>query len=392
MQFQRPLDMQRHSAFFGRLPQELRDVIYEMVLSSTRLSFGSSRIFCRRHQEYETVCIKQRPDLLGLLRVCKRTRIEIGHTWMRHVLFSFETPRFMLSKLMDLPLELREEIRFVRVRETSGVPFLSKFCLWGIFHLIHGLRLERLTVLGADFDPSPVILDRFLSSGGGWKELHYICRDSYFPNFTTQCGPVRQIPEVRERQTDDTSSNVSTTMYRSTQPGLVGCMYMDDKRELCEQPHRSVQDLVRELGTGPCNLTILSDHRREMLLVAKRGVAYDSTADKRTSNARERMWLDVTKMMGGDTMTMRHKEKIVVDIVARTEQERLTCGVHSVVVDNYDNVDDYTWVERCDDHRSIGLKREEVLRKVLTPIVRWAVKILGPNRVRSWWLYEDQRK
>ncbi|KAI1267704.1 hypothetical protein F5Y18DRAFT_378600 [Xylariaceae sp. FL1019] len=390
MQFQQPLNVQRHSAFFGRLPQELRDLIYEMVFSSTRLSFGTSRFFCCHHQQYETVCIKQRPDLLGLLRVCKRTRIEIGHTWMRHVLFSFETPRTMLVKLMNLPLELREMIRFVRVRETPGVPFLSKFCLWGIFHLIHGLRLERLTVIGSDFDPSTALLDRFLSFGGGWKELHYICRDAYFL-FTTQFGPVRRITETGEGLADDTSSSLSTNLYRSIQPGLVGSMYMEDKRELCGLPHRSVQDLVTELGAGPHNLTIFSDHRREMLLIAKRGATYGPIDDKRTAAAREQMWLDVTKTMGGASMSMREKEKIVVDIVARTESERVTCGVHSVVVDNYGDVDEYTWIEECDDHLTRGSKRQTILRILLTPVVRCIVRLLGPNRVRSWWLHEDQQ-
>jgi len=77
------MDDQSASLFFQRLPQELRNNIYQDVFS-LRLAFGK-RLGPYRYN------LKPPPNGLSLLKTCRRARAEIGSAWMGLVRFHFET-------------------------------------------------------------------------------------------------------------------------------------------------------------------------------------------------------------------------------------------------------------------------------------------------------------
>ncbi len=138
----RTVDPQIGSLIFRRLPQEVRDHIYTQLFSSTRFRFGE-----RQTSRTDIVKIRPAPNGLALLRACRRANLEIGDSWLRHVLFCFENTEAMLNKLSALPADTLSKIR--RMRLSSDTLLLTYpegdfvfHRLASVFKLLPGLQLD----------------------------------------------------------------------------------------------------------------------------------------------------------------------------------------------------------------------------------------------------------
>lgn len=163
-----------------RFPQEILNLIYGYVLSSTRLSFGWRMISSTHKQRVcsATYC-------LALLQVCRSIRTQIGPTWLGQVFFSFEDIKTMLDKLSALSMDDRSFIRHVRV---SGDPLQVKWSdseppryyrISQALKLLPGLQLETLTVLaGRSPEVAYMTLDMLVRHGTGWKRLYFISHNA----------------------------------------------------------------------------------------------------------------------------------------------------------------------------------------------------------------------
>lgn len=179
---------QQISSAFLRLPREIRDELYKILFSSTRLAHGKKLIGRFGEGRY----MKPAPHSLAILRTCRQIHDEAAPYWLSRVLFSFERPHDMVNKLSRLSFPILSQIRYVR---TGAVPtVLHRFEYRGdglhphyrvdyglawILKMLPGLRLHRLTVLGP-LNGALVFqsLWELVKHGDGWKELHFITRDS----------------------------------------------------------------------------------------------------------------------------------------------------------------------------------------------------------------------
>lgn len=177
------------------LPQELRDEIYKIHFSSTRLAHGvrHRRRECRPQVMVDEF-IKPAPNSLALLRTCKQINAEVGDTWLNQVTFAFEEMGTMMDKLSALPLTKlsavrhlrvsnREECRYYRGSFTNGeLHILNRASMdfasmCGILSHLLTLNLETLTILGditTGANKSYHIIDHIIRSCIGWKQLRYV--------------------------------------------------------------------------------------------------------------------------------------------------------------------------------------------------------------------------
>lgn len=216
-----------------QLPRELRIIIYAFLFSSTRFTSG-------KRCSYKSVVYRyiSAPHGLAILFSCRQAYVEIGQSWVGHVLFCFKTPRAMLDKLGDIPLETRSMIRHVRV---SGCCIniccrgdWKRYDIHHVLKLLPGLKLDRLTVCNSDnvhtcYD----ILDRLVKYSDGWKELHYKSHNSgflgyyraWFNHVDNSGGGIGFFREPQPgawhrklEHRDGSNSGTSVTIYRSYNP------------------------------------------------------------------------------------------------------------------------------------------------------------------------------
>src|SRR5436190_16234235 len=93
-----------------RLAREIRDLIWECLLSSTTLSSGehyTSRI--------TTYPVKPHPNSLAILRTCRQIHHETKDIWLKLVLFDFTHIEYLLDKFSPLPLPILSQIHRARV-------------------------------------------------------------------------------------------------------------------------------------------------------------------------------------------------------------------------------------------------------------------------------------
>ncbi|KAK4130481.1 hypothetical protein BT67DRAFT_445719 [Trichocladium antarcticum] len=162
---------QTGSLLFQKLPQEIRDHIWAQLFYSTRFTCGE-----RPTGRISTVPIKPAPNGLALLRTCRRAQLEIGDSWLRHVLFCFEDIEAMLDKLSALSVDVLSKLRYMRVRgDTLMLSYPDDdvfYRLVSALKLLPGLQLDQLTVLGGHgiqvcYDS----LGSLIKDGNGWKTL-----------------------------------------------------------------------------------------------------------------------------------------------------------------------------------------------------------------------------
>ncbi|KAK7531428.1 uncharacterized protein J3D65DRAFT_637579 [Phyllosticta citribraziliensis] len=267
-------DQQQGSSLMQRLPQELRDKIYLAVFSSTRLSSFTA------------------PNALALLRVCQRIHSEIGNTWLKQVLFNFETPEAMLNRLANIPMEKRTLIRHMRV---SDGPLVLSFGDEDVFYRIYaalqllpGLKLDRLTVLtGRVLKVAYESLDRLIKVSSGWKELYFISHTSMLLGYQTEPDPLAQDPYYYMRKPQPSSwqrqleardgslSNPSVAVYRTKSTAFNGAILDPEKRVSFEQKLPSSQTLAQYAQTEDSTISAAGEREKEMLVIVKRGQGVD---------------------------------------------------------------------------------------------------------------------
>ncbi|KAK3936580.1 hypothetical protein QBC46DRAFT_418655 [Diplogelasinospora grovesii] len=141
---------QRQSPLW-RIPQEIRDLIYKSLFLSISLSRDPDP------QAGEPVS-----NSLAIRYVCRRVKLEIGNKWLNYPLFIFHNMEKMRSRLLMLPIDLRREIRFVRVLLTESMGLGPRLgikqekTLSEILEQLPGLRLQRLTIV-EELGPYPLV-------------------------------------------------------------------------------------------------------------------------------------------------------------------------------------------------------------------------------------------
>lgn len=225
------MNPQTDSAFFHRLPQELRNHIYGFLFSSTKFAFGK-RPNGRTElpdgtKRVHYVAIKPAPNGLALLRSCRRSRMEIGDSWLPRVQFWFTDVKTMLDRLSHLTPDIVSKIRHMTVG-AKQILLRSKHHAGGYhiesaFRLLQGLRLDQLTVFtsGRRSVDSHTIRG-LIRHGSGWKTLRYLTFDLPYPVRVFDPAPERSFGASTLRtgwqsdldDRDGKASSPSVTVYR----------------------------------------------------------------------------------------------------------------------------------------------------------------------------------
>ncbi len=189
------MNRQAESLLFQKLPQEMRDRIFREVFSGTRFAVG---FLLTSLEPFGGHWLYPAPNGLSLLLTCRRAHLEIGDSWMRYVLFSFEDTHTMLDMLSALPAKILSNIRHVRVKGNPislSYPETSiSYCLSSVLALLPGLQLDQLTVIATHFTSylNYSALCGLIQEGNGWKTLRYISSTSEllgFPSRHVGSGP-----------------------------------------------------------------------------------------------------------------------------------------------------------------------------------------------------------
>ena len=213
-----------------RLSQELRDKIYADVFCST--AFRGDRYMDPDHVIDHRLPVSSTTSL-ALLRTCRRVRNEIGNTWIRQSCFSFKDPESLLDRLAGIPIDVRGQIRHMRLTDDLLVVVKSEgdvdehqliYRTAQVLKLLPGLKLDTLTVYGMiSPEDSFATLDMLVRYSDGWKELRFISSTTAILGFQYQPisnQPLRQ-PQPSDwqnalEQRDGQASRPSAMVYRST--------------------------------------------------------------------------------------------------------------------------------------------------------------------------------
>ena len=233
------INQQTRSLLLQKLPQELRDQIYGYVFSSTRFCWGERAV---SYHGRRRVVSANRGKSLALLRTCRRIHEEIGSTWLKQVLFHFESPEALLDTLTPLKQSVLGNIRHLRI---SGDPLILPlpderddfyYRPSQALKFVPGLNLDRLTVLGTRGERARYYaLDMLIRASDGWKELHYLSHNSLMLGFSTRSAlgddylnkysrkpqPAKWQAIMNKR--DGKYTNPSVTVYHATRaiPGSI---------------------------------------------------------------------------------------------------------------------------------------------------------------------------
>lgn len=170
-----------------RLPLELRDMIYDLVFSNTRLTYGKR--FITGDNTY--LALKPCPTSLALLYTCQRINYEIGQSWISKVKFHYRDSRTMLSQLSSVPDSIVARIRHVELvgsfinLSSAFSPGATRRSLAGPtlpFMLLPRLRLDTLTMAldrkigagrGGEGSEGSWVRET-LECGTGWKTVNFV--------------------------------------------------------------------------------------------------------------------------------------------------------------------------------------------------------------------------
>lgn len=344
------IDAQSGSVLFQRVPQEIRDKIYAQLFS-TRITFGARRISSKNN-----VWIKPVPNGLAILRVCRRTRLEIGDSWLYRVLFCYEDHYTMLNRLTALPRDTLSKIRHLRVSGARLVYMIwgggeEYYYLAGMLKLLPGLQLDQLTVIGTpDSSVNNDTLLGLLRDSAGWKTLRFIHPNSRllgFPPVQPEGSPAMSDElagkyrirrknqhlwqEVLEYR-DGKDSSPSAAVYRSRKLGDHHCMLDPDRRINWDE------ELFNKGEGDPPGVYLDQEGEKEAMYIAERGtgVDYEEKEDSPfikldpRRHPSKRIWPKMEKVVGCIWV-----ERKVDD--------------GDGMVDVYKDVDEYAWpfYDRC---------------------------------------------
>ncbi|RYP48550.1 hypothetical protein DL768_005589 [Monosporascus sp. mg162] len=350
---------QTGSLLFQRLPQEIRDHIWTQLFYSTRFTFGE-----RPTGRIGRVKIKPAPNGLALLRTCRRAQLEIGDSWLRHVLFCFENIEAMLDKLSALSVDTLSKLRHMRV---SGDTLMLSYPDDDVFYrlvsalkLLPGLQLDQLTVLGGrGIQVNYGTLGGLIKDGNGWKTLRYICYSSAMLGFPSEHNISHPManweaqpeywrkPQPKHWQTvmegrDGVASNPSVTVYRAKEPALYGSIVDPSRRVKFEQKPHHGQDLRADMFPADPELMAGDEQKKELMVIVKRGsgVNYE---EKRDSPFIES---DIRRDL--PEMTWKQIRALCIDnpFDDEDEEERWPPGDEEddpAEADVYKDVDEYIW-------------------------------------------------
>ncbi|KAM7209799.1 hypothetical protein V8F06_014820 [Rhypophila decipiens] len=354
------------SPLFHKIPQEIRDKIYDQVFAYTRLSHGEKPL-----GRINSVKVKPAPHSLALLRTCHRIKDEIGDRWLRQVLFHFEDPLDMLDKLTALPHRVISQLRHVRVRAQSilltwpddddDVHYTLHYGL----KLTPGLKLDVLTVMGymPGADVQYNTLNRLIRDSDGWKELRFLSSSSKLLGYEYKDyrfrGVTRDMRDLylRKPQPADWQSVLnlrdgvetlpSVAIYRSKTPGGRS----SSKSSLMANPANwepfQQKDIIGNGRYGTVedpNIMSTPDERdKEVLVIARRGkgVDYQEKENSRyiegdiRREAPGKRWKEIRKMCIDDLDDMYADE----DDWPFSDEE----DPEPTIPDSYAHVDDYEW-------------------------------------------------
>lgn len=269
------------------LPREVRDDIFDIFFTSTRLTYGMR--YSTRHGER---FIRPAPHSMAILRVCQQIYAEVRHIWMEQVLFNFEDPQTMLNKLSALPDSTLSRIHFLRLTGSPMMRYLKGFddLMYrhdSIFQLLPALRLDCLTILTiSPAAPEYDAVSNLISRGNGWKELRYITRSSRMLGFSPsrthgsrETGDICRQPQPacwnqRLLSRDGERSGASVEIFRAHEEDHTESVLCPDSRDQFEQtPDES---MIREFGLVD-NEELTRGHgaRRALLVTVKRGCTTD---------------------------------------------------------------------------------------------------------------------
>ncbi|KAJ5359181.1 uncharacterized protein N7496_011594 [Penicillium cataractarum] len=172
---------------FLSLPGEIRNLLYDFLFASTRLSSGRRYVHKGKWRR-----IKSAPHSLAILRTYRQMYEDARGLWMSQVTFSFKHPDSMPEKLFYRPPSVLSQIRHIRSHlayldldvTTEAHKKWSKRFLYEVeeyelpsaFQLLSGLRLKTITVLGCEFEFYENLdnIFEFFIDDSHWKELRFI--------------------------------------------------------------------------------------------------------------------------------------------------------------------------------------------------------------------------
>ncbi|USW55627.1 hypothetical protein Slin15195_G089460 [Septoria linicola] len=346
---------QENCRFLQKLPQELRDEVYDLVFSSTRFCFGErtvSRIGTRR------VVSANRGRSLSLLRTCHQIHDEVGQKWLHQALFIFENPEALLDKLTPLSVSTLSQIKHMRI---SGDTMMVS---WGyddvyyrtaqVLKLLPGLNLDRLTVMGMKHASiSYETLSKLIVSSSGWKSMRYLSHNSELLGFVGPQGLHPQELFSRQPQPmswqnllderDGRTTAPSVTVYRSNSPTR-GSVLTPGKRTIyCQLP--VPRDRLVDYGTQKDQALMQPGEReKEILIIVKRGAGITYAEENPApllsgGDIRE----DSPAQTWAQIKAVSKEMSRFSDDDSEQSDDDLEHGTANVLVDEYSNVDDYTW-------------------------------------------------
>lgn len=336
-----------------QLPQELRDKVYDFLFMSTRVTFGARSTGRTEHKN-----IKPAAYSLALLRVCRQIFEETKTLWLRRLLFNFESIICLLDKLSSIPSTALSQIRHLRTR---GHPLVLSFedddvyyrLAWAL-KLLPSLRLDTLTVLGSS---SGIVnydtLEGLIQHGNGWKELHYITRDSSMLGFKKQeifmADPYWRRPQPSTwKETllsrDGADSKVTVAVYQAAKDKEIGAPFNEKNSRPLDQTVVP-PDTLETFGVQE-DTQLMSDGQREkeLLVVAKRGHAADIAEREKGPYRHDdiRQWTDG---MAWPAIKRKH-----IEFDGKYEDEDEDDGFfqeeEAFEADTYHAVDEYIWDDR----------------------------------------------
>ncbi|PGH26831.1 hypothetical protein AJ80_01411 [Polytolypa hystricis UAMH7299] len=285
----RQIDPQSGSPFF-RLPSELRNQIYMILFSSTRLTFTEKNPPRTRsgRAQLEPRKLFAPKNSLAILRSCQRIHEETKFLWLSNIELSFDYVEDLMDKLTTLPQSILGQIRFLRTgaRPARSSSFyerrMSLQVIWGL----RGLRLDTLTLLAGTGPETAYDVDGFIWRGKGSKEFHFISHSSeilaFSPDDDDDLGPpmYRRKPQPATwhnnlLRRDGQDSGASVVIYRSTLPGVQGSVLNPRTREPFRQTVSSLEQLDNFGLTEDQELLGPDEKSKEVLIVVKRGRGAD---------------------------------------------------------------------------------------------------------------------
>ncbi|KAK3332213.1 hypothetical protein B0T19DRAFT_456804 [Cercophora scortea] len=340
----RPTPIAQPASRLFCIPQEMRDAIFEALFTNIRLSYG--RKYMNEDLEYKE--IKPGVNSLAILRTCRQAHQQIGLSWTRFVLFSFEDGWTMIDKLSSLPLRMRALIKRMRICQQGAYHGDHPFDSPPLYELINGmcgLQLDQLIVLGKTRRDREnyATLDGLIKYGVRWKELLFIPHKSgllsslgLHEDWLRDPQPYTWDQELKNRD----GNTASVVVYRSTErlppppeDSLFFIRSIDSSRWKDMQPfeQRWPEDLdaCMEYGLDWDSRLKGDEIDNDMLVVAKRG--------------RRTKYHGLSEMLPQGPQEHRESRYFYHWV---EDPVMVTPPVWEEADDNYSNANDYVWHPR----------------------------------------------